>query len=93
MAAIVTGAGFELGELHRKVTAELPPYARPLFLRIVAALELTGTFKQRTRELAREGYDPRTVSDELYLGDAARQEYQRLDVPLYQRLLAGQVRP
>ncbi|TLZ36052.1 MAG: long-chain-acyl-CoA synthetase [Gammaproteobacteria bacterium] len=93
MAAIVTGAGFELAELHRKVTAELPPYARPLFLRIVAALELTGTFKQRTRELAREGYDPRTVSDELYLDDAARQEYQRLDVPLYQRLLAGQVRP
>src|SRR5205085_1708598 len=28
MAAIVTGAGFELAELHRKVTAELPPYAR-----------------------------------------------------------------
>jgi fatty-acyl-CoA synthase len=93
MAAIATGSGFELAELHRTVTAELPAYARPLLLRIVTALELTGTFKQRTRELAREGYDPSAVSDELYLDDAAAGEYRRLDAALYQRLLEGQLRP
>lgn len=93
MAAIVIDADFELAELHRTVSAELPPYARPLFVRIVKALELTGTFKQRTRELAREGYDPHQVSDDLYLDDAARQEYLHLDVPLYQRLVTGNLRP
>jgi fatty-acyl-CoA synthase len=93
MAAIVTGPGFELSELHRRVAAELPPYARPLFVRIVTALELTGTFKQRTRELARDGYDPHQVSDELYLDDATRQEYVRLDAELYRRLVTGMVRP
>ena len=92
MAAVVVGADFELGELRRTVVKALPPYARPVFVRIVAALEITATFKQRTQELMRQGYDPGQVSDALYLDDAVRSEYVRLDTPLYQRLVSGEQR-
>jgi fatty-acyl-CoA synthase len=91
MAALVTGAGFELGELQRTVAA-LPSYARPLLVRIVSQLEITGTFKLRTQELVRQGYDPSQVSDALYLADAANGQYVRLDSPLYQRIASGSLR-
>lgn len=92
MVALVVDEGFELAELRRTAAAALPAYARPVFVRIVSRLEITGTFKLRTQELAREGYDPRAVSDALYVDDAARGEYLRLDAPLYQKIAAGSVR-
>ena len=33
------------------VAAHLPAYARPVFLRLVPALDLTGTFKPRKQDL------------------------------------------
>jgi len=91
MAALVVGEGFELAELRRAVTL-LPPYARPVFVRLVATLEVTATFKLRTQELTRQGYDPSTVSDALYLDDSARGGYLRLDAPLHERIMSGQLR-
>jgi fatty-acyl-CoA synthase len=91
MAALVVTKGFDLQQL-RQAAARLPAYARPVFLRIVPAIELTGTFKLRKQELALEGYDPARVNDELYVEDAARQQYVRLDAALYERLRAGTLR-
>jgi fatty-acyl-CoA synthase len=91
MAALVVGEDFDL-QLLRQAAARLPPYARPLILRIVPAIELTGTFKLRKQELARQGYDPASVSDELYIADTARQEYVRLDAAVYQSLQTGTLR-
>jgi fatty-acyl-CoA synthase len=70
----------------------LPAYARPLFLRIVAAIELTGTFKLRTHELALEGYDLTRVRDIVYMDDSERDEYVRLDARLHEHLQAGLLR-
>jgi fatty-acyl-CoA synthase len=92
MVALVVGADFELAELRRTIAGALPAYARPVFLRIVPTLETTGTFKLRTQELARQGFDPAKVSDALYLDDAARGEYLRLDAPLYERIVSGEQR-
>jgi len=92
MAALVVTPDFELAALRRTVASALPAYARPVFVRIVSALEITGTFKLRTQELARQGFDPAQVSDALYLDDAARGEYQRLDAPLYERIVSGDQR-
>ncbi|HUL47807.1 MAG TPA: long-chain-acyl-CoA synthetase [Steroidobacteraceae bacterium] len=92
MAALVVGPGFGLAELRRIVTNALPAYARPVFLRIVPTLETTGTFKLRTQELAREGYDPEKVRDALYFDDTALGEYVRLDALLYARIAAGEQR-
>ena len=92
MAALVVAAGFDLANLRRTLAAALPGYARPVFLRIVPALEITGTFKLRTQELAREGYDPGQVSDALYVDDAARDEYLRLDTRRHEEIMSGQHR-
>jgi fatty-acyl-CoA synthase len=92
MAAVVVGGDFELPQLRRTVASALPAYARPVFVRIVPALEITGTFKLRTQELARQGFDPGQVRDALYLDDAALGEYLRLDAPLHQRIVSGERR-
>ena len=91
MAALVVGKDFDLRQL-RQAAARLPSYARPLFLRIVPAIELTGTFKLRKQELARIGYDIGRVTDALYIEDSARQAYVPLDTDVYQRLQAGALR-
>jgi fatty-acyl-CoA synthase len=92
MAAVVAAAGFDLGDLRRGLVTHLPEYARPLFIRIVTALELTGTFKLSKQQLALEGYDLTRVRDALYIDDAARKAYVPLDAPLYARLQAGKLR-
>jgi fatty-acyl-CoA synthase len=91
MVALVPGKDFDLGKLRRALAA-LPAYARPVFVRIVAAIEVTATFKLLTQELISQGYDPGAVSDALYLDDTARGEYLRLDPPLYERLVSGALR-
>jgi fatty-acyl-CoA synthase len=92
MAALVVDAGFSLSELRRAVTEALPAYARPVFVRIVPAIELTGTFKLRKQSLALEGYDPDRVTDALYVADDARNAYVPLEAAEYQRLQAGTLR-
>jgi hypothetical protein len=63
-----------------------------VFVRIARTLEVTGTFKLRTQDLVRQGFDPAQVHDGLYLDDAARGEYLRLDAPLYERIVSGDQR-
>jgi fatty-acyl-CoA synthase len=92
MAALVVSADFELAALHRLVGERLPAYARPLFVRLVPAIELTGTFKLRKQELAAQGYDPARVRGALYLDDSQSGAYVTLDAALYARLAAGQLR-
>jgi len=89
IAALVAGPDFDLGELRRALVVRLPDYARLLFLRIVTALELTGTFKLRKQDLALEGSDPERVSGALYVDDATRGEYVPLTAQLHDRLQTG----
>ncbi|RUS32245.1 hypothetical protein BC938DRAFT_475960 [Jimgerdemannia flammicorona] len=65
MAAITIKEGqkIDFKELAKFVTAKLPRYAVPVFLRILPAMELTGTFKQRKVELRNEGVDPEKISE------------------------------
>ncbi|WP_428490152.1 long-chain-acyl-CoA synthetase [Rhodopila sp.] len=51
-----TEAGFDLAALRAHLAARLPHYAQPLFLRVCAELDLTGTFKLAKGRLQREGY-------------------------------------
>jgi len=92
MAALVVERDFKLAGLRRALSERLPGYARPLFIRIVSAIELTGTFKLRKQELALEGYDPARVRDALYVDDPAADAYVALDANLHGRLLAGMLR-
>jgi fatty-acyl-CoA synthase len=92
MAALVVAESFDLAAFRAHVAAQLPPYARPVFVRLVAALELTGTFKPRKLELMREGYDPARVADPLYVDDARAGAYVKIDRETYRAIGAGQLR-
>ena len=92
MAALVIGPEFDLEAFHRELTGKLPDYARPLFLRIVSALDVTGTFKLRKQELASQGFDPRQMGDPLYFDSAAKGRYEPLNTELHQRVRQGMER-
>ena len=63
------GGGWRLSispGLAQRLEGRLPPYARPVFLRLQPEIEVTGTFKQRKVELVKEGFDPSAIPDPLY---------------------------
>jgi fatty-acyl-CoA synthase len=92
MAALVVDEHFDLEVFRAHVAAQLPSYARPVFVRLVPALDLTGTFKPRKLELLGEGYDPAQVSDPLYVDDARSGAYVPLDRERHAAIAAGRVR-
>jgi len=92
MTALVVNDNFNLETFRHYLAGRLPEYARPLFVRIVAAIELTGTFKLRKQEPALEGYDPARIQDAMYFYDREQQSYITLDAALYARLEAGELR-
>jgi fatty-acyl-CoA synthase len=92
MAAIVIRDGFDIAGLHDHLAERLPDYARPMFLRILSEIAVTGTFKPQKQALARDGYDPSVVDDALYVSDRISGAFVRLDPALYRRIQNGELR-
>jgi fatty-acyl-CoA synthase len=92
MTAVVTNAKFELGVLRARLAEALPGYARPLFVRIVAALPTTETFKKATHRLATEGFDPAQIQDPLYIDDPAGGGYAPLTPEIFEHIARGELR-
>jgi fatty-acyl-CoA synthase len=90
MAAIVIDERFDWHAFTRAITERLPGYAQPLFVRLVPALELTGTFRQRKQELAAVGWDPGSIADPLYCFDREMQSYVPLEPVVYARIQGRQ---
>ena len=90
MAALITKSGFDLAKLHACLGAKLPPYARPLFIRLQPEIETTGTFKYRKIDLVREGFDPAAIQDPLYFNDS--HAFAPLTPALYAQITSGQTR-
>jgi fatty-acyl-CoA synthase len=92
MATVAAEDALDLAGLHRHLVSCLPPYARPLFLRIRNEVEVTGTFKYSKTELVRQGYDPATSSDVLYFDLFESDAFVQLDKELYDRIQSGRIR-
>jgi fatty-acyl-CoA synthase len=92
MAAIVATDRLDLAALHAHLSANLPDYARPLFLRIQSRIDMTGTFKQKKVDLVREGFDPVANADPIYFNDPQAKRFVRLDAGLHRRIEQGEVR-
>ena len=92
MAALVVGPAFDPHAFRAWVHERLPPYARPIFLRLIPALESTGTFKPRKQDLQREAFDPAQVRDPLYFDDSRAGAYVPLDEVSHQEIAAGRIR-
>uniref|UniRef100_U3IWN5 long-chain-fatty-acid--CoA ligase n=1 Tax=Anas platyrhynchos platyrhynchos TaxID=8840 RepID=U3IWN5_ANAPP len=75
--------------LYQELQKVLPPYARPIFLRLLPQVDTTGTFKIQKTRLQREGFDPHQTSDRLYFLDLKLGKYVPLDECLYERICSG----
>jgi fatty-acyl-CoA synthase len=92
MAAIVAKDNLNLTALRDHLAAQLPEYARPVFLRIRQDNDLTTTFKQRKINLVRDGFDPSRTSDPIFFSDPQRKAFVRLDGALFADINAGRIR-
>lgn len=96
MVSVVPSQGSDDQTVVREVflaTEEsLPPYARPVFLRIQPQLETTVTFKQMKGQLVKEGFDPSAVSDPLYYRSSKMRCFVPMTQELYHRLQSGEER-
>ncbi len=92
MASLSTGPDFDLSTLGEKLKDNLPAYARPIFLRLQPELEITGTFKLRKVELVKDGFNPETISDPLYVLDPITGCYEKLDRDGYEAIISGRVK-
>jgi fatty-acyl-CoA synthase len=93
MALVVLqpGAAFDPAAFFAFSEKAVPPYARPLFVRIGAAMDVTGTLKHVKTRLQQEGYAPDVVADPLYFRDDAARAYVPLDADLKRRIDAGEL--
>lgn len=88
MAAVVDPANeLDMPKFALALDKALPQYARPLFLRVLSAMELTGTFKLMKSSLQQQGFDPETVPDKLYFRQGPT--YVPLDKHLYTSIVSG----
>lgn len=92
MATMVVEATFELAAFRQHLTATLPTYARPVFVRIGESLETTGTFKPTKGQLVRDGFDPGRTKDLIWFDDRSQGAFVPVDGALFAAILNGKVR-
>ena len=92
MAAVVADTNLDLAALRAHLAQRLPDYARPVFLRLVVALEVTETFKLKKQPLAADGWDAARSNDPLFVDDRAAGAYVPLDAVLAERIRTSAVR-
>ena len=94
MAAIADpdNKGIDLTVLVQGLKQLLPSYARPIFLRIVDSVSVTGTFKLQKTKLRQEGFDLGAVKDKLLYYDTKVKQYLDLDTDKYAKIICGEIR-
>ena len=73
MTAVLINEGFDLVKLSAHVRQGLPAYARPMFVRVCATLDMTATFKLTKNRLAAEGY--LCASDPVWVYEQGGEDY------------------
>ena len=87
MAAITADERFDLAGLRAHLAARLPGYAQPLFVRVCAALDLTGTFKLANGRMVREGYEE--AADPVWFNDRETGRFIACDAALSRSISDG----
>lgn len=91
MIAIVPEGRFNAKEFADYAEQELPAYARPVFVRLMKAVDTTGTFKYRKVDLVSEGYDPERVDGQLYVR-GGKNGYQKMTPKALADVTSGAMR-
>ncbi|XP_041713553.1 very long-chain acyl-CoA synthetase isoform X1 [Coregonus clupeaformis] len=94
MAAVTVKEGeqFDGNKTFSHVASYLPAYARPRFIRIQNAVEVTGTFKQMKVRLVEEGFDPACIPDPLYILQERKQSYTPMSGQVYSSIVSGNIK-
>ncbi|CAL8072558.1 unnamed protein product [Orchesella dallaii] len=91
MLAIVDPTGsVDLERLATGISRNLPPYARPIFLRFLDEVDMTGTYKLKKFRLQDEGYDVTKIKDKMYFLQSGK--FQILDETLMKQIDSGEIR-
>ena len=86
MASVVTDNTFSLDNMYNYLSSHLPKYTIPVFIRIAKEIEITGTFKYKKNDLAKDGFDPSLVKDKLYVASSEKNMFVDLNDNLFQKI-------
>lgn len=85
-------ADLDAAAVAEHLDRELPPYAAPLFLRLLDEIETTGTFKYKKTDLKKAGFDPTQVNEPLYVRLPGEPAFRPLDTDLHAAIQSGEYR-
>ena len=87
---LASGDEIDLQAFQALVERELPPYAQPVFVRILRSAETTVTFKLVKGDLREQAFHLDRVGDDpVYVRKPRGEQYERLDDVFYQQLIEG----
>ncbi|XP_050693749.1 long-chain fatty acid transport protein 4-like isoform X1 [Eriocheir sinensis] len=93
MAAVLgSDEALNLEQLYDGVAKSLASYARPLFVRTVKKMEMTGTFKLKKVTVQKEGFNINIIKDKVFFLDAKQKAYVPLTADLYNKIISGEAR-
>lgn len=81
-----------LDSLSENLAMVLPPYARPMFIRLLKSVETTGTFKIRKVDLKKESFDVTKVQDKIYYMDVRSGQYKPVTPEIYKDICEGKIK-
>jgi len=82
----------DLTKLYAGMSDKLPSYARPIFLRFVQEIDVTGTFKLKKRDLQEEGFNPDMMGEDVYIKDDTMKTYVMITHETYNNIVNGNMR-
>ena len=91
MVALVLDGKFQPAAFAEWVDRELPPYARPVFVRALKSADTTGTFKYRKSDLVADGFDPDKVPGGVWV-KGGRNGYAKMSARAREAILSGETR-
>lgn len=86
------GAHFNPSAFYEHASRNLPAFAVPVFVRLVAEAQITATFKLKKADLVAEGFDPHKVTDLVFFRDDRQRSYEPIDAGVHRRIVAGDLR-
>lgn len=81
----------DLVKLAQTLKETLPSYARPMFVRLLSTVDMTGTFKLKKIDLQKEGFDPNVIEDALYYL-SPKGSYESLTKEVFDQINRGEIR-
>uniref|UniRef100_A0A0P4VWM8 long-chain-fatty-acid--CoA ligase n=1 Tax=Scylla olivacea TaxID=85551 RepID=A0A0P4VWM8_SCYOL len=93
MAAILDREdALDLEHLYDGMAKSLASYARPLFIRTVKEMEMTGTFKLKKVTVQKEGFNINIIKDKVFFLDVKKRAYIPLTTDIYNKIISGEMR-